>query len=236
MDNCTITGADTRMEEPTALGGCIFNHIGTAAFTNCTITGGNAGQDGGDVDSLSGAILDLTNCLVTGGTAGGVGGGLYSSGNAMLTDCTISGNTAGTGGGIANGSLNPSANLSVIDCTISGNSAVSGGGGVDNNGILTLTDCTLANNSGGSGFLYSGGGGVNNSGVATLVACTVSGNNAANNGGGIYDGGPVPDLVTLTIYDTIVAGNTTTTSERHLAKRYRYQSILNRKGIHLRLF
>ncbi len=216
VNNCTITGANTRMEEPTALGGCIFNDMGTAAFTNCTITGGNALLNGGDVENQSGAILDLTNCLVTGGTAGGVGGGLFSSGNAMLTDCTVSGNVAGQwGGGIMNGLVAPASVLSVVDSTISGNSAGLGGGGVYNSGTATLTDCTIANNDGntsGHTFLFQGGGGVNNAGDATLVACTVTGNNnSMEGGGGLYDNGGPPGTKKLTLYDTIVAGNTVTT-------------------------
>jgi hypothetical protein len=211
VNNCTITGADTRQQEPTAAGGAIANvNGGTASFTNCAITGGNAWV-GGNVANESGSTLELIDCLVTGGSAIS-GGGVYNSASAVLKDCTLNGNVAYNGGGIANGLLNANAPLTAIDCTISGNSATSTGGGVANNGIITLTDCTIANNSSNSGFMYSGGGGINNSGVATLVACTVSGNNSTNQGGGIYDGGDNPDLVTLKLYDSIVGGNTITTS------------------------
>ena len=126
------------------------------------------------------------------------------------------------GGGISTGYLQPYPSiLNVVNSTISGNSSGLGGGGVSNSGTATLTDCTIANNSGNTGnqgFLYSGGGGINNGGDATLVACTVTGNNNSNEGGGvfteggggIYDGGGGSKKLTLN--DTIVSGNTNTTS------------------------
>ena len=109
----------------------------------------------------------------------------------------------------------PGSILSVIDSTISGNSAGLGGGGVYNSGTATLTDCTIANNVGntsGHTFLYQGGGGLNNAGDATLVACTVTGNNnSMEGGGGLYENSGPPGPRKLTLYDTIVAGNTVTT-------------------------
>ncbi len=221
VNNCAIIGADTRLVAPTALGGCVFNDSGTGAFTNCTIADGNAGLNGGDVQNNTSAILDLTDCLVTGGTTGANGGGLYNLGNATLTNCTVSGNIAGDGGGgIQNGASQPTSILTVLDSTISGNSSGQGGGGLATDGIATLTACTIANNSGNTsnqGFLYSGGGGIDNKYIATLVACTVSGNNISNQGGsvftegggGIYAGGYGSKV---TLNDSIVAGNTTTTS------------------------
>jgi Bacterial Ig-like domain (group 3)/Right handed beta helix region len=218
VNNCTITGANTREEEPTALGGCVFNKTGTAAFTNCTITGGNVGLSGGDVYNAGGATLDLTECMVTDGRAGANGGGISSGGIATLTDCTVSGNVVGDwGGGIANGPVAPdlASILTVVDSTISANSSGLGGGGVFNDGTATLTNCTIANNDGntsGHTFLYQGGGGLNNAGDATLVACTVTGNNnSMEGGGGLYDNGSPPGTQKLTLNDTIVAGNTVTT-------------------------
>ena len=51
---------------------------------------------------------------------------------------------------------------------------------------------------------------MDNDGTATLVACTISGNTTTNTGGGIYNGGLGPNMVTLD--DTIVAGNVSTQS------------------------
>ncbi len=93
------------------------------------------------------------------------------------------------------------ANLALTDCTISGNGAVGpvgGGGGVLNFGGATLTDCTLSGND-----AVQNGGGMYNIGTANLADCTVSGNSASGVGGGLYS---FNDMLSLT--DTIVAGNT----------------------------
>ena len=64
---------------------------------------------------------------ITGGNTATDGGGLYNNGTTMLTDCTVSGNTAGVfGGGIAQ--ENPYATLTLNRCTVSGNSANTSGG------------------------------------------------------------------------------------------------------------
>ena len=52
------------------------------------------------------------------------GGGLVNVGTATLTNCTVSGNSAPSIGGL----LNYSATLSLTNCTVSGNS----GGGLFN--------------------------------------------------------------------------------------------------------
>ena len=48
---------------------------------------------------------------------------MYNTGNLTMSDCTLSGNTAGDGGGVNNAGT---ANLT--DCTVSGNSRRRGGG------------------------------------------------------------------------------------------------------------
>ena len=103
--------------------------------------------------------------------------------------------------------------LILTDSTLSGNTAKLGGGGLFNNGTATLTDSTIADNfaNQGTSLLASDGGGVDNSGTATLVACTISGNTTTADGGGLYNGGLGPNMMTLN--DTIVAGNTTTSTQ-----------------------
>jgi parallel beta-helix repeat protein len=68
----------------------------------------------------------LTNCNITGNTAGSIGGGIYntSSSSPTFINCLISGNHAGGGGGMQN----ENSSLSLTNCTISGNSAETGGG------------------------------------------------------------------------------------------------------------
>ena len=200
-------------------GGSLYNKSGTATLTGCTITGGWGFIDGGNLDNQKGATLNLSYCQVSGGVAE-IGSGLYNEGTANITNCTISGNNAtgssggGQGGGIANGInfLATSAVLNLTDSTLADNTAKLGGGGLYNAGTATLTACTIANNYGDNGgsLLASNGGAIDDEGTVTLIACTVSGNSTTDSGGGIYAGPLGPDVVKL--YDTIVAGNWSTTT------------------------
>src|SRR5207248_2852614 len=96
-----------------------------------------------------------------------LGGGMFNSGTATLTECTVSGNG------------------------VSGNpfSGYGKGGGVFNSGTATLTDCTVSGNSAFGGVNGSFGGGVFNSGTVTLTDCTLSGNSATGYGGAVDFGG-----------------------------------------------
>ena len=74
--------------------------------------------------------LTLTDCTVSGNSAGSSGGGLYNiSGTATLTNCTVSGNSAGGNGG---GLFNDDGTTTLTNCTVSGNSAGDNGGGLFN--------------------------------------------------------------------------------------------------------
>lgn len=124
----------------------------------------------------------------------GLGGGVYAEASAVVTNCVITGNYAGHGGGAYGGTL--------YNCTLSGNVArqctrtdlrfsAGSGGGAQN---CTLYNCTITGNS-----ANSRGGGVSSS---TLYNCTVTGN-AAEYGGGALGGA---------LYNSIVYYNTARSS------------------------
>lgn len=113
----------------------------------------------------------------------------------ILTDCTLSGNTASAGDG---GGLWSNDGITVTGCTFSGNKAPAGnGGGFFNGNPATVTNCTFSGN---SAVL---GGGLDNGFPATVVNCTFSGNSATNVGGGIFN-----SVDSLTLINTIVANST----------------------------
>ena len=118
----------------------------TAALSGLTISGGSVTGDGGGlVDSGTATLYD---CTITGNTATNFGGGLESNGTELiLSDCTISDNQVirGSGGGLSNG---PTASETVSDCTIKGNTAATGGG-LFIDGQASLFGCTISDNSSG---------------------------------------------------------------------------------------
>ena len=70
---------------------------------------------------------------------------MWNTGNLSLTNDTLSGNSAGRGGGVYNDGTS-----TLTNGTLSGNSA-GYGGGVFNYGTATLTNDTLSGNSAGFG-------------------------------------------------------------------------------------
>jgi predicted outer membrane repeat protein len=93
----------------------------------------------------------------------------------MLENCTLSGNSASTGGGIDagnGGGIFGAATLT--NCTLSRNSARDYGGGIS--GPATLTNCTLSGNSASSGGGISGAATLEN----TIIANSPRGRNCAS--------------------------------------------------------
>lgn len=172
------------------------------------------GAQGNATVTISG--LTITNGLASGSlTIDGEGGGILCNYSTVaVSNCTFSGNTAGSfGGAIANDdSVWFDTTLTVIGCTLSGNSA-SVGGGIYNHAsinsfgsaMVTVVASTLSSNS------ASAGGAIANecqkSGSVTVLGSTLSGNIATNGG---YYGGGIDNFVegtgtaTLTIGDSIL--------------------------------
>ncbi|MBN2023349.1 MAG: right-handed parallel beta-helix repeat-containing protein, partial [Pirellulales bacterium] len=145
----------------------------------------NVGTWGGGIRiNLSGGLGTLTveNSTITGNTASGGGGILIAPGaTAIVTDSTISDNTATSAGGGAV-SVDSGCTLTISGSTLSGNTAGTYGGGVHGSGALqiSISNSKLLDNSanyGGGVFGY-------NSGFAILDSI-ISGNSASANGGGI---------------------------------------------------
>jgi len=113
-----------------------------AELEGIKVTGGNGTWAGGIHNNEDGLLI-LVDCTVSGNT-GVSGGGISSLGQLTILHSTISGNTANIGGGI----LNSADDLASIQrSTISGNTADFNGGAIANNrGLLILQDVTIAAN------------------------------------------------------------------------------------------
>jgi hypothetical protein len=118
------------------------------------------------------------------------GGGLsVNTGQVLLTDVALIGNSAALGAGIINYDT-----LVLQNVAISGNPAPLSGGGIYNLGLATLRYVTLNGNTAGS----NGGGIINDLDALDLTNVTMSGNAAAGNGGGLHNRG-IANLTNVTL-------------------------------------
>jgi predicted outer membrane repeat protein len=156
-------------------GGALF--VGTAIISNCTLSGNRTQEFAGSMDIGGGTISCSTISNNTTGDPEFAGGIDDLGGTVIISNCTISGNTGGSGG------IRNTGTLTVIDSTISGNT---GGlnlpqvaGGITNtarfsgDATLTLLNCTVSGNTvrgtdRTASQLYSGRFRAANSGHATL--------------------------------------------------------------------
>ena len=147
------------------------------------------------------AILD--GFTITAGNANGFGdhsdgSGMYNyESSPTVIDCTFTGNSAYTGGGMYNYSYS---NPTVTNCSFTGNLAYDGGGGMRNyTSSPTVNNCTFTANSSGRGTVLSSGAGMyNNSSNPTVTNCTFTGNLADQLGGGMYNDSSSPIVTNCT--------------------------------------
>jgi hypothetical protein len=151
-------------------GGGIYNgNFGTLTVTNSTLSGNTATNSGGGIYNKALGTLNVTNSTLSGNTAafgGGIfntgntaasGGGITNTGGTIVTNSTLSSNSATTdGGGIFN-----QGTLTLTNSTLSGNSAINSGGGIDNVGAratINIANTIIANSNSGGDYVASGSG------------------------------------------------------------------------------
>ena len=126
--NCRLFENGTTFSNNSARGsGGAIQNFEDAAFARSTFVGNSAAASGGAISSLPNdkgtTSLVLTNLTLTGNSASATGGGVATSGNANVTNVTLSGNSADVGGGASVGGSG-----SITNSTFSGNSATTTGG------------------------------------------------------------------------------------------------------------
>ncbi len=186
MTGCTISG-NTAGGDGGALkvfdGQFGYDNASVTTLTGCTISGNTAKNKGGGVYTVRAGLQFFTDCTISGNSAR-FGGGVYNFSRMSLTNCSVSGNSAGAdGGSIFNRRL-----INLTTCTISGNTAVNNGGGVFNRSRTYLTNCIVTENS-----AASGGGLFRIGGKQTLLNTVVAGNKAVGVVGGTSPG-TAPDV------------------------------------------
>ena len=226
LTGLTLTGGNSAGALEPDWGGAIYN-AGDLTITASTISGNDAGRNGGGIQNDSGT-LEIIGSTVSENSADNSGGGIHTDeGTVTITDSTLSGNSAVNGGAIQNrqgdltimrSTLNDNrttgtfgvggaaikdsrGTTTVIESTLDGNIAADKGGAIDAGTSLTVIDSTISNNQSGT-F----GGGIANftfQATVTIRNSTLSGNSAGNRGGGI-----LVDALDVSITASTLSGNT----------------------------
>jgi hypothetical protein len=176
-------------------------HLPQVSLSGMTISNGD-GQIGGTGGAINNyGTLTISNCTLSGNTAGLANGGAINNyGTLTISNSVLSDNSAAIGGAIGNGGT-----LTVNGCILTGNSATGGlaeGGAISSagSGLVTVSGSTLSDNSApgsGSGSGTGLGGGIwIEFGTLNLSGCTLSGNSAWK-GGGIFTGNSGPSTLNI---------------------------------------
>ncbi|MFT7587415.1 MAG: hypothetical protein ACI9EW_003857, partial [Cellvibrionaceae bacterium] len=202
LDGFIITAgqADSSLS-PNDSGGGMMLIAGSPTLSNLIITGNSAGIAdsatglGGGIYSDSSSSPILNNVVLAGNTAE-YGGGMFTGGDASLTDVSFINNfTYWTGGGLYSSSGNPT----LTNVLFSGNSTVYYGGGFDNESANpTLINVGFFGNSAGQ----LGGGMHNSITGGSLTNVSFSGNSSPS-GGGLY----IDAETTLSIVNSVLWNN-----------------------------
>ncbi|MDZ4659144.1 MAG: choice-of-anchor Q domain-containing protein [Bythopirellula sp.] len=167
-----IIGSDISRNKAWSQGGGIFAHVDSLNIERSTINENVAGNDshsasGGGLRISSSGEVVINESTISGNSATSYGGGIDVDGGVLtVTRSTFSGNSSNYGGAIF------SQALVLENSTISGNYARRVGGGINSGGRLTVTNSTIVANSAG----YSGGG---ISAIGLLLQGTVVASNVA---------------------------------------------------------
>jgi parallel beta-helix repeat protein len=191
-------------------GAGIANGRGTLVLTHSLVV-----DNSGAGVSVHGSTATLTDNRIARNSSSGIH--IFNNGAVTLTNSTVTGNSAGNGGGISV----DEGRISIVASTITNNSATGMGGGVFNSvnnvtgrggALVTLTNSTVSGNSAASG------GGIANvpersATQLVLTNTTVTDNSATQQGGGIFQNGPTgdEDQPFLRLTNSLVAENSAPT-------------------------
>ena len=186
------------------------NFTQSTTWDGFTIRNGFTTGDGGGARLR--ANTSLYNCTFLDNT-GANGGGVCETSTTSynyITDCQFIGNTATShGGGLY------AERVYAIRCTFTHNVANGNGGGVcltsTSNNSPYLSNCLIANNT-----AANGGGLWNYQGATYIENTTFVRNSASGNGAGIYDRGPIVQMVNCIIWGNRTSAGTVSSIYQHV--------------------
>jgi hypothetical protein len=133
-----------------------LNRGATLTLTNGTLLNNLADDSGGGIENIDEGTVILTNCTLSGNSAL-YGAGIENGGTLTLTNCTLASNSATIdGGGILSGSLNGST-VTLANTIIAGNTLTgSDGSGPDvDGGVNSMGYNLIGETDGSSGWVSS---------------------------------------------------------------------------------
>jgi predicted outer membrane repeat protein len=177
------------------------------SIANVEITG-NSGLFAHGIRVVGDNSVSVVDSLIFGNDVTSVGGGIYNNGGQiMLTNTSVTGNSAtgGDGGGAGGGIFTQGGEITITGSSISANTSNgSDGGGIANiGGTVTVNESVIASNVAefGGGALFA------TSTAQTEIVDTTISQNTAFDGGGIYSTG------TLVIDGSTIESNTATSND-----------------------
>ena len=207
MENVTVTGNESGDEQ----GGGIMLAASQGTLDSMTITNNISNHHGGGIWTNSSGGPDgsdgwiMTNSTITGNTAGNLGGGInFAWSHSTISNSIISGNTSGWGGGGVNGIQS---GFTIKHSIIRDNYTQGHGGGIRTGGQLydgleppVIEDCIVTGNE----SQGHGGGIILMDNIDAVIART----SVVNNHAGGYLGGIDIEGTTATITNVTVSGTT----------------------------
>jgi len=187
----------TVRRDPSAPNFGIFNLGGsnTISISGLTITGGKGTANVGGGINVSWqwplvTNLTLADCAVTNNSFNGIL--VATVGKLVVNNCTISGNSGGSGAGI----MAFPAELEITNSRIIGNTSCCAGGGLFISGRAVIRNSTIADNKAdGAGGIF----GYSETDIL-ILGSTISGNQSVHEGGGFHGTG--------VIRNSTISGNT----------------------------
>ncbi len=211
-ENATIADCTILDNWVTTHGGGVGVYNGTARLTSCIVSNNRSSSHNGGIAVGYGGVVLAVDCTIANNIALSSAAGVYAmgvNGRAVLSNCVISCNSAGTtGGGAANSAGTATiGSLDVIRCRVVGNSAVNGGGGIwvrNKSANSTVIGCVIASNVSQYGAgIYADDAQTNTIMSLTVRNCLLVGNRATSTslgrGGGLYLGTGICEVSACTL-------------------------------------
>ncbi len=181
----TVNISNTQINNNTSTYNGVFYANSSAVTMNSVTATGNSAVNGGLIyTSGSSTAFDISNSTFSGNSATKGGVAFTDNATVKFTDCTISGNTASTSGGVIFAKECTSAKIQLNDCEASTNSSKSGGAVYTEPGAtveISGTEFTENTASSNGGAIF-----VKEAKALTVNASQFNENYSKSNGGAVY--------------------------------------------------